>query len=411
MISEKEIIYIGQPYITTEDEKAKLCADITENKITRTLYYEVDKKYKEYLCYERSDAFVVGLIHHAMNVGKNIVCKGVVTEQLLFQMRNFYIPVISENMPDLQFITIEAEPTSKDLPTMKAVGTGNSGGIDSFYTILRYMKESNSYKLTHLVFNNISTEDDDENRIRQLFERDKIEKENVAKELGLEAVSMYSNLYSFYASHFIFNYYYAAQYTSAPYALAKLFSEYYYSSSYSIADFTVNHNKMSDGSNFDIFALSCLSTRNINFYSTGGDVGRIEKTLYVSDNETVQRHLQVCAVEQNKDYYGKDGKQLNKLNCGKCKKCKRTITTLYGLGVLDKYSETFDLSFFEANKAKFIGYQLAADLHEFTSEIRQMLKGNGVMPRYTKLWEFLWRIRFSLSKVKVLRDIYHKIKK
>ena len=81
------------------------------------------------------------------------------------------------------------------------------------------------------------------------------------------------------------------------------------------------------------------------------------------------------------------------------------------MGVLDKYSETFDLSFFEANKAKFIGYQLAADLHEFTSEIRQMLKGNGVMPRYTKLWEFLWRIRFSLSKVKVLRDIYHKIKK
>ena len=168
---------------------------------------------------------------------------------------------------------------------------------------------------------------------------------------------------------------------------------------------------MDDGSNFDIFALSCLSTRHINFYSTGGDVSRMEKTIYIINNETIQKHLQVCAVEQNKDYYGKDGKQLNKLNCGKCKKCKRTITTLYGLGLLDKYSDIFDLSFFEANKAKFIGYQLASDFKEYTVEMRRMLKEKNILPRYTSLWELLWRIRFALSKVKLLRNLYHKIKR
>ena len=70
----------------------------------------------------------------------------------------------------------------------------------------------------------------------------------------------------FYQSHFIYNYYYAAQYISAPYALVKLIGKYYYSSSYSFSDFTINHKKMTDGSNFDLLALDCFSTRNLKIY-------------------------------------------------------------------------------------------------------------------------------------------------
>lgn len=37
-------------------------------------------------------------LHHAMNEGKNIFCETGVTGQLLFQLRNYYIPIISHGL-------------------------------------------------------------------------------------------------------------------------------------------------------------------------------------------------------------------------------------------------------------------------------------------------------------------------
>ena len=58
-------------------------------------------------------------------------------------------------MPDLFFIEIDAEGVLSFDKSEGAVATGNSGGVDSFYTIVKHMNESGSYKLTHLLFNNI----------------------------------------------------------------------------------------------------------------------------------------------------------------------------------------------------------------------------------------------------------------
>ncbi len=407
-VKTHEKIIIGKPYITEiEGDKVRLCSDIQKDGQMRTLYYEVDKKYAEYLCYDRSDAFVLGLLHSAMNEEKDIVCEVGVTEQLLFQLRHFYISVISQNMPDLQCISISAEAITDPIISQNAVGTGNSGGIDSFYTALKYGEENGSYKLTHLLFNNISTEDNNDDRIREWFEKEKTEKEKIAEELGLESVFVYSNLYSFYNEQFIYNYYYGAQYASAPYALAKLFSVYYYSSSYSISDFTVDHKEMSDGSNFDLLALDCFSTNQLRIYSTGGDVDRLEKSIYIANNPIVQRHLQVCAVEQNKDFYAQKNTVLSKLNCGKCRKCRRTITALYALDILDKYEGIFDLSFFKENKGKFMAQQLSSDHPEFTLELKKMLKRTNKYAPNTNFWIFMYSIRYFLARNKKLVKVYH----
>lgn len=401
-------IIVNKPYVEEiKNGKVRLCSNIVcEDKNAKVLYYEVDSEYAQYLNCERGDCFVLGLLHKCMSEKVNIKCEVPVSEQLLFQLRNYYIPVISKHMPNLSYIEINSQSVSVPDTVGNAVATGNSGGVDSFYTIIKHLNEKGSFKLTHLLFNNISTEDDDSKRIRKWFDKEKKEKEQIAKEFGLKAISMYSNLYSFYESHYIYNYYYAAQYVSAPYVLAGLIGKYYYSSSYSFSDFTMNPKKMTDGSNFDLFALECFSISSLKIYSTGAETGRVDKTIAIATNDVVNRHLQVCAVEQNKQYNNL-GIVVKKLNCGRCRKCSRTIATLYAIGGLDKFDAVFDLSQFNSNKDKFIGRELASDLYEFADELTSYLKKNRKYTIKITLWRMIYKIRYTLAKSNILVDLYH----
>lgn len=407
-----ELIKIGKPYIyeNKKNGRIRLCADIIDED-EKTLYYEVESKFREFLVVENSDAFVLGLLHHAMNEGKNIFCETGVTGQLLFQLRNYYIPIISHNMPDLHSINIQADTLPEINNKKNGVVTGNSGGVDSFYTILKYQNELiNDFKLTHLIFNNISTEDSLDSRIRTVFEKDILEKNAIAKELGLIQVNLYSNLYAFYKSHFIFNYYYAAQYCSAVYALGKLFSVFYFSAGDTLSQFSIDHNKIDDGSDFDLFSLECFSINNFKVYSAGIEANRHEKMQFIENNPCAQRHLQVCAQEQYEGFYKYESVELQKLNCGVCRKCRRTIAMLYCDGILDKYKEIFDLSEFQENKAKYIGYELATDHKSYTRVIERKLLENNSLPRYTKIWKELWKLRFRITKLKIVKIIIRTLK-
>lgn len=412
----KDEIYIGKPYIEIQNNKAKLCSLIRENDTEKVLYYEVNEEYKDCLVDDRSDCFLLGLLYNAMNLGRNIVCESGVTEQLLFQLKTYFIPVVSSRMPDLKYIDIIAEPMCSLNTTGKAVGTGNSGGIDSFYTLIKYNKSLfGNFKLTHIIFNNLSTADRDDYRIRKLFERDKIEKQKIADELGLKQINLYTNLYSFYESQFIFNYYFTPQYASAIYALGKLFHIYYYSSGISVSDFCMDHKKIKDAAYYDTFTLDCVSTDFLKFYSAGSEVSRLEKTEYLACNDVVKNHLQVCAVEQSSYFYENNDTLLKRLNCGKCGKCLRTISTLYGLGCLNEYEDLFDLEYFKKNKTKFLALELANDAEAFLSEIIPLLKKKNLLPLnsiilsyFIKIYKYL---RNKISRIGILRRLYHNLKR
>lgn len=411
----ENLIYISKPYIDIVGDRAKLCSEINDCGVKRTLYYEVPSEYSKYLVTERLDAFLLGLLYKGMSEAKNIVCETGISEELLFQLKTYFIPVVSSQMPDLSFINIEAPIINEPLTTEGAVGTGNSGGVDSFYTLIKYnSKDLGSFKLTHVIFTNISTADRDDERIRKLFERDKHDKRLIAKELGLIPIELYTNLYSFYESQFIFNYYFTPQYASSSYALGKLFSKYYYSSGVSVSDFSMNHDYIKDSAYYDLFTLDCISTKNLKLYSSGSEVGRVEKTRYISNDKTVQNHLQVCAVEQSSSFYEINGNYLEKLNCGHCTKCFRTISTLYGLGCLEEFENVFDLSYFRKNKNLFLANELARDGKTFLNEIVPLLKKKNQLPISTVIlsW-FLYvclQIRSLLSRIKPLKRLYRFIK-
>lgn len=401
-------IVIGKPYVELHKEgKSRLCADINRNSETSVLYYEVEEEFGKYLNDDRSDAFVVGLINSCMYDGTDIVCKSPITEQLLFQLRMYYVPLISDLFSDMKSITITAETTDQPVTNIGGIGTGNSGGVDSTYTMLKYSNSNLfSYKLSHVLFTNISTNDTDENRIRTLFNRDIPLKREAAESLGLEFVSVYTNLYSFYKQPGIFNHYFAQQYCSAPLALGKLFKAYYFSSTFKANDFSMDEDFIVSSGRYDIFSLKTLTTANLAFYSAGTEVDRMDKLEFIVDSDYSKRYLQVCSVEQSAG--GKN--TAAKLNCGYCNKCGRMIGLFYAQNKLDEYKNIFDLSFFYNNKAKFIGKNVEADQGAFARKVISMLKENDKYPVGTDFYRICYRIRFSLAKNQRLVKIYHKLK-
>lgn len=401
-------IIINQPYIETiEDGKVRLCSKI-EGDINDILYYEVEKKYQQFLCDDRADAFLIGLLNLVMYANIDVVCEAPVTEELLFQLRTYYIPIVSQNNNHLHNISISADAAQPLLRQGYGVCTGNSGGVDSLYTILKYSSEEmGGQKLTHLVFNNISTADTDDETIRNLFDRDCKEKKQTAKELQLEFVALYSNLYAIYAPYKMFNKYYTAQYVSAIYALAKLFRVFYFSSAYPVEEFSLSDtvvNVSHDSACYDLLSLDCLSTRHLKMYSAGMEADRNQKVAFICDNPVAWRHLHVCAIEQDAGNKVK----LEKLNCGNCRKCRRTILQLYVAGKLDEFSEVFDLRAFQSNKGKYIGRAMAADYKAFTNHIKRSLKSMGKLPPSAWIWERIYSFRYFLSRNKKMVVFYHK---
>ena len=53
------MIRVGTPYIETKECVSRLCANINIDGDSNVLWIEVQDVYSQYLCYERSDAFVL----------------------------------------------------------------------------------------------------------------------------------------------------------------------------------------------------------------------------------------------------------------------------------------------------------------------------------------------------------------
>lgn len=326
------MLNIGRLYAESDVDTAKLCADIeiknSPDDITvYQMWYEVEKQYEAYLCTERADAFVAAVLLYAMERGYDISSETVVTDKLLFQLTNFFIPVVSKNIDSYKEISITAETCSDELKCEGKVGTGVSGGVDSFYTLLKNRNSGQSkFKITHGTFLNVGAAP-----TKELHEERLKSARNIAKELQIELVVVNSNMNGFLGDEFVKSHTFRS--CSAILAIQKLFSVFYYSSGISIADFQLNGESTAY---FDLLNLMCLSTRNTTFYSYGGEADRGEKINYISNFLIAQKYLNVCVVSEE--------------NCNQCFKCVRTMLELYAEDVLDKYGDVFDIQFFHQNK-------------------------------------------------------------
>lgn len=77
------MIQIGRPYIEQAGKNFRLTADVVMDQETKKWWFEVPAEYKQYLCTERSDAFLIGILPLAMRFGEDISLDAPVTEERL----------------------------------------------------------------------------------------------------------------------------------------------------------------------------------------------------------------------------------------------------------------------------------------------------------------------------------------
>lgn len=408
----REKIKIKNERIEFDEKFVYLCADIELSDRTTKMWYRFPKEYEAYVCVERADAFLTGLLYYAMIYDYDLVIENPISERLLFQLSTYYIPTLAGTTDFFHEINIDAVADVRRISNEGAVGTALSCGVDSFYTILKSLEGNyKNYKVTHVLFTDIpATIFSDQLRVNWLNDNCK-KTEKIARELNLKFILCETNLNRefkikpFYSSSKIYvaNEGLASlQYCSSVFALQKLFHIYYLGS----AGYKLNEAKI-NASPYDVlwhdfFSMPNISTENLIFYSSGVEASRIEKINYIADFSIVQKHLFACAMPLAQ-------------NCGRCEKCTRTMAELYALKKLDKFEKVYPVDEFKKQYTKRIAVILSHRKKPFNRDILKALIDNGYRIPFLSYplslgVQFEGWLREKLRDNMMLRNIYFKLK-
>lgn len=354
---------MGKPHIERRDGMAYLTAPVDLAGREDVLWFRTDERYADYLTDDRADAFAVALMTGAMKAGADIVCEAPVSRRLLYQLRHYLIPMLAANLEGFHPISLRAEPTDVRLPCEKAAATGWTGGADSMYTLMRTLDaEEQGYKLTHLMIADNGAIDGAGHAATHRAMIEKAER-TVGQELGLPVVGIGSNIQELFPEPFLA----VAAWRQAAVILAmqKLFGIYYSSAAYEFSRFAFDVNNCFY---YELVLFDNFQTDSTVFYSAYGAVSRAQKLRELSDYPLAWKYLHPCVYA------------VPEKNCGRCGKCVRTMTALYGLGTLERFSEVFDVEAFQRDKDWYIANTLAHKESQHYGEALMLVRERGLEP-------------------------------
>jgi hypothetical protein len=291
---------------------------------------------------ESSNCFLVGMLYPAMRYGEDIDVEGVVSAKLLYNLNEYLIPLMAICDTRLKRIRVNAASTDcSPRPGAKAVGTGFSGGIDSFATICEHFARPTpeGFKLTHLFFFNVGAHgipkkpgdlESIERQFRARYEKFK----GFPDEVGLPFVPVDSNIHKFHPWGHLETATFAT--VSAVLFLQRGIRRYYLASSghtyRQLWKFLGDGGRPDAIERINMMLLPWLSIEGLDIIDDGNLYDRSQKTAIVAEYPPARRYLNVC--------YGHDTLDTN---CSVCPKCARTLLTLDILGKLDDFSGVFDI--------------------------------------------------------------------
>lgn len=365
---------------------------------TFTMWYSVPKAYGWSLCAERCDAFAVACLYFAVMAEEDIVCEVPITEDLFYQINFVLLPALYEKNYGLKKICVKAETAPEIEKKQFYNGTGVSCGVDSFTTILLQMRPEipQKFQLTHLALFNVGALNyagysaeialSDWRKQTQMEYDDRVRLgQDVADQLKLQFIDIDSNVPDLYQGAFLFSN--SPRNCSAVLATQKMWGNYYYASSgwglYFDMDIRV------DSADSDMIWLPSISLPHLRFHANGQEMKRMEKTKYISDDEIVQKNLNVCAFETT--------------NCGRCVKCIRTLLALDLLGKLDEFKESFpEQTYYKQNRWKYMGAVLDKNNNDlFMQDLRAYIAENNIdVGTKAKMYHYLWPVRKVIYSLK-----------
>jgi len=381
---------IYNPAVINEPPNATFRAVVEHSGKKEYLWYSIPDEYAEWISPGSMDAFVTGSLLLAMRNKEDIYVEGTMSERLYYNLINYYMPIVSISIPYLSPVKIYPQKlaATDHNSTKNGIGTGFSSGIDSFCVLEDHYFNSvpESYKITHLIFNNVGSHHKEANN--ELFKERFSKNLAAVKELGLPYITIDSNLSE--VLRFDFQLTATLRNLSAILVLQKLISKYYYASAYKYEDCFVGYSHAM--AFYDPLSVHLLSTESTEFISSGCQYSRVEKTQRVSEIPLSYKYLNICIKTAG--------------NCSVCWKCARTLLTLDILGSLEKYNNVFDLNKYEKIKIKFITKVLLST-DPLLKEIVQLAKDSKY--KFPILSKFYFVICYILG-FKVLALIYDKLK-
>ena len=324
---------IGRPSITSQNGKSRMTAAVTYQGNVVPVWVEVESRYGDYLCSERSDAYVVGLLSFAMRAGQDIVCEAPMSQQLKYQLETFLIPTLVRHDQTLYPTRIIAKEDTSVLSCAGGVGAGCSCGVDSLHVIKRYGTETfHGIRLTHLTLFKIGGISYNEGSWKSKLSRVR----SFCEEYGYELIVVDTNFSTAFRQDHLLTDCYANSFGIL--SLQKLWKTYFYGSSgMDLSGFSLEDNSKRSDAHYDLLLFACLSTDRMKFYIDGLDVPRFEKMKYILDFSPTRKYLDVCLQNTGR-------------NCGRCHKCKRTLVMLDSLGLLDEFADVFDIAEYRAKR-------------------------------------------------------------
>ena len=377
MEGEMKMITIGKPFITKDEKKAYLHAaihispDTAKRYVQRTsehinctwltgvdyppakwdepdsnLWFSVPVEYAEYLCQERSNAFVIALLWYAMVAQSDIRFEAPMSRQLYDGLTQKLIPALMKASGAQ--IALKGPVTSEAVSGENGVVSGMSCGTDSLYTLLCYGSDSTpaNVKLTHLMYGELdylfsrAIPPYDVDRIFYSEEqiRSKIVKNAsmIAQRHHIPLLHIRSNLErDYYRGGYIYTGMY--RYLACALALERLFSVYIISSSGN-ADRLEEISLFSPTQHYENLICASCGTEKLR-YMISDHAMRVDKLRAIADDADLPDFVSVCFHLDE-----------NGLNCGECYGCMKTIIPLDILGKLDQFETSFDTAKYYANR-------------------------------------------------------------
>ena len=354
---------IGAPEISSEDGHLTWSVSVRglANAPDR-LWFTIPEEHAA-LVTELADPALIGLLIPAMHAGDAVTVDGPVTDELAHNLTHGYQHILDVVIPDLRRVPLEiANPVPAADPA-HGIGTGFSGGIDSFTVLAEhfYQPVAADLRLTHLTLFNVGAMTGGDPGRRQ-FRRVHSLLAPAADRIGLPLITVDSNLDDFYPFT-SFRQTHGPRNVSAASLLQGGLGRFYSASGHPYTLASVR--RAPDTVFSDPISVPLLTTRHFRTIFHGSQYTRVEKTQIVAEIAESYESLNVCTT------LTADGR-----NCSQCNKCLRTELTLELTGHLDAYGRAFDLDVYRRVRRAYLD-EVAWSPDEHLAEIREFARRSG----------------------------------
>jgi hypothetical protein len=367
-----EEIRVGEAQVVEEDDSLRLIFPVTQGQTQTPVWFKV----RNAAAAPSGNAALAMALVPAMRTARSLVLADSLSPRLFVSQAAIQQRFQAwDNRFNVVRITAplgETPQGSTGRTGLGGTGLFFSGGVDSFFSLLRHREE-----ITHLIFLrgfNVKRQQVVDDAVLPAIRA-------VALQMNKTLVEVSTNIREF--SDRLVDWgldYHGAALAAVALLLAPTLSKVYVAATHSESD------TFRWGSH--LFVDPLYSTETLSLIHDGAQATRVEKVAAIAENRLVQQTLRVC-------------NKVGASNCGRCEKCLRTMINLRVAGALEKVV-TFDrnlrlnqvrlIRVRDENKASFVSENLTALRAKGLDDDLALALSDALSRRYDQGWGRLERL-------------------